>query len=63
MEEIDNKETKDKLPNYNDIYWAETFKEFEILKEGFEENGRKIYNSTIGGKLEVFERKKIEDVI
>lgn len=57
------KATKDILPNYNDRYWAETFKEFEILKEGFEENGRKIYNSTIGGKLEVFERKKIEDVI
>jgi len=36
---------------------------YRVCKETFENNGRKIYNSTVGGKLEVFERKKLEDVL
>ena len=51
------------LPNYTDRYWAEVFQEFKMLKDGFEEDGRKVYNATIGGKLEVFERKKLEEVL
>lgn len=31
-------------------------KNYEFAKEQYEENGRKIYNATIGGKLEIFER-------
>ncbi len=34
----------------------ETFKKWEEAKTFFEEKGVKIYNATIGGKLEVFER-------
>jgi len=30
---------------------------YQKCKEAFEEDGRKIYNATIGGKLELFERK------
>lgn len=43
-------------------YWSETFKEFEILKNCFENDEREIYNATVGGKLEVFERKTMEEI-
>jgi len=33
------------------------------MKKIFDKNNREIINCTIGGKLEVFERKKLEDVI
>jgi len=39
------------------------FSSYELYKEVFERNGRKIYNATVGGKLEVFERKKLEEII
>jgi len=31
-------------------------------KEEFEADGRKIYNATVGGKLEIFERKDYSDL-
>jgi len=37
-------------------------KNYICAKEHFEENGRKIYNATIGGKLEIFERKEYESL-
>jgi hypothetical protein len=36
------------------------FAGYKRAKEVFEENGRKIYNSTVGGKLEIFERVPLE---
>ena len=33
---------------------------YEKCKESFEEGGRKIYNATVGGKLEIFERKDFD---
>lgn len=36
--------------------WSPIFKMYEICKKVFENDGRKIYNATFGGKLEVFER-------
>jgi len=42
--------------------WEVVFKAYQKCKDVFEEDGRKIYNSTVGGKLEVFERRKLEDV-
>ena len=33
---------------------------YENCKKAFEEDGRKIYNATIGGKLELFERRDYE---
>ena len=38
------------------------FKGYEICKRAFEKDGRKIYNATVGGKLEVFERRRLEDL-
>jgi 4-hydroxy 2-oxovalerate aldolase len=38
------------------------FKGYEICKHAFEQDGRKVYNATVGGKLEVFERRRLEDL-
>ena len=37
-------------------------KSYNLCKTIYEMHGRKIYNSTVGGKLELFERKPLEDV-
>jgi len=42
--------------------WEILFKTYEVCKKAYEEDGRKIYNATVGGKLEVFERIKLEDL-
>jgi hypothetical protein len=44
-------------------HWENVFKAYKICKNAFENDNRKIYNATVGGKLEIFERKKLEDVI
>ena len=44
-------------------YWQGTFKEYEIIKSIFDKNNRKIFNATVGGQLEVFDRVKLEDVL
>ncbi|MFA6540136.1 MAG: 6-hydroxymethylpterin diphosphokinase MptE-like protein [Bacteroidota bacterium] len=41
----------------------ETFKKWEEAESFFEKKGVKIYNATVGGKLEIFERVKLKDVI
>jgi hypothetical protein len=41
----------------------ETFQKWEEAKVFFEKNGVKIFNSTVGGKLETFERVDLNDVI
>jgi len=38
------------------------FDAYKIIKKQFEDNNRYIYNSTVGGKLEVFERKGLDEV-
>jgi len=43
--------------------WGKWFDAYEICKREFEKDGRKIYNSTVGGMLEVFERKSIKEAI
>lgn len=45
-----------------DKHWDNAFASYEIIKEGYEENGKKIYNATVKSKLDVFERKKLEDI-
>jgi len=42
--------------------WDLTFKAYEICKKVFEESNMKIYNATVGGMLEVFERKSLEEI-
>jgi len=36
---------------------------YRICRDVFEEAGRKIYNATVGGELEVFERIRYEEVV
>lgn len=44
--------------------WQEmVFETYRVMKRVFEANGRKIYNATLGGKLEVFERVDFEQVV
>lgn len=38
-------------------------KSLEVCKRVYEESNRIIYNSTVGGKLELFIRKSLEDII
>lgn len=49
--------------NKVDDEWEDTFNRYKIYKKLFEKEGRKIYNATVGGNLEVFERKNVEDMI
>lgn len=53
-----NEETGRKAPEtLRTGEWQETvFEAYRVVKRIFEDNGRKIYNATDGGKLEVFER-------
>ena len=43
--------------------WKDIFFSYDVVKKLVENNGCKIYNATVGGKLEIFERKKLEDII
>lgn len=45
-----------------DDYWEHFFKLYEVCKKVYDDDNRKIYNSTVGGNLEVFERVKLEDI-
>lgn len=46
-----------------DDYWEHFFKLYDVCKKVYEADERKIYNATVGGNLEVFERKLLEDII
>jgi len=43
--------------------WSDIFRGYEICKRAFEADGREIINATVGGKLEVFKRERLEDII
>lgn len=44
--------------------WVQNiFKSYEIFNATFQKHGRKIYNAGVGGKLEIFERVNLEDVV
>jgi len=43
--------------------FKEIFETYEIVKKEFEKDERHIYNATVEGELEVFERKKLGDVV
>lgn len=45
-----------------DAHWNYIFSAYEKCKEAFEKDGRRIYNSTVGGKLEVFERISLNEI-
>lgn len=46
-----------------DKHWDNAFVAYKIIKDGYEKDGRKIYNATVKSKLNVFEKKKLEDII
>lgn len=60
---------KDGVHYDNSIYapiinkWDSVFQRYEIYKKEYEKDNRKIINCTVGGELEVFERKELEDVV
>lgn len=43
--------------------WSTVFESYEICKKAYEKDGREIINATVGGKLEIFKRKTLEEVI
>jgi len=50
--------------NYNKNSFKYIIKpSYEKSKKEFEKDGRKVYNATVGGNLEVFERKSLESVV
>ncbi len=55
----------DGLPTENIIQedWPKLFALYEICKKVYESNGREIINATVGGKLEIFKRKKLEEIV
>ena len=58
------KGTKDeKFKRWTNWYLTNVFDMYSLCKKVFEADGRKIYNSTVGGKLEVFERISLGEVI
>ena len=48
---------------FNSVSHNAAFKEYEGMNKKFEEEGRKIYNATEGGKLETLERVNLEDIL
>lgn len=45
------------IDNFHRTNWKEVFDQYEVSKYFYEKDDRKIYNATIGGRLEVFQRK------
>lgn len=43
--------------------WEPIFTGYRICKKAFEEDNREIINVTVGGKLEIFKRQKLEQII
>lgn len=43
--------------------WEEIFDLYKRYKKVYEDNGREIINSTVEGKLEIFKRESLEDII
>lgn len=43
--------------------WDGIFRSYEVCRTAFERAGRRIVNCTVGGKLEVFDRERLEDVL
>ena len=43
--------------------WSRVFPSYEICKKAYEDDGREIINATVKGKLEIFKRKKLKEII
>ena len=42
--------------------WEQIFNNYKIVKKYYERQGSKIYNATVGGKLDVFKRKSLKEI-
>ena len=60
---FDSKESDAPTSNAIQGNWSHIFKSYQICKDAYEEDGREIINCTVGGKLEIFKRQKLEDVL
>jgi len=43
--------------------WTKVLKAHRLAKQIYEEDGREILNATIGGKLEIYKRVRLEDIV
>jgi hypothetical protein len=43
--------------------YSDIFEIYEICKAAIHLGDRRVYNATVGGNLEVFKRKKLEDIV
>lgn len=43
--------------------WDRVFHAYRLAKQIYEEDGREIINATVGGKLEIFKRDSLENII
>lgn len=57
---FNNSNIDEKLKNFD---WSREIEGFKLFKKFFEENNREIINATVGGDLEIFKRKKLEEII
>lgn len=42
--------------------WSKIFKSYEIANKVYLKDNRNIYNATVGGRLEIFERRELEEL-
>lgn len=53
------KEREDKLRQHAEKFWIPSY---QVCKRAWEEDGREIINATVGGALEVFQRRTLEEL-
>lgn len=53
------KETVDLLQQHAEKFWIPSY---QVCKRAWEEDGREIINATVGGALEVFQRRTLEEL-
>jgi len=53
----------DKKTNRSPEYWEKVFAAYKEIKKVYDKEGRKIYNATPNGNLNLFERVNLEDIV
>jgi hypothetical protein len=55
-------EPGDDPQKHSDSWYNNVIKNYEMVKDAFERQGRKVYNASAGGRLEVFERVNYDEL-